>query len=99
MARHVVLMNWTEEGVKAFEDSPARVEAGREEMEKLGVELKDVYWTIGSYDVVLIVDAPDDAALAASLLRIGSAGNVRTTTLRAFSRDEFDAVVAKVGGA
>ena len=59
-------------------------------MEKLGVELKDIYWTIGPYDLVLIVDAPDDEALAAALLRIGSAGNVRTTTLRAFSRDEFD---------
>jgi uncharacterized protein with GYD domain len=99
VATHVVLMNWTDQGIKGFRDSPSRAEVGREEMEKLGIELKDIYWTIGPYDLVLTVDAPDDEALAAALLRIGSAGNIRTTTLRAFSRDEFDRVSEKVRGA
>jgi uncharacterized protein with GYD domain len=97
MATHVVLMNWTDQGIKSFEGSPSRASVGKDEMEKLGVRLKDIYWTIGGYDLVLVVEAPDEETLAASLLRIGSAGNVRTTTLRAFSRDEFDAVVAKLG--
>ena len=99
MATHVVLMNWTDQGIKGFRESPSRAEVGREEMEKLGITLKDIYWTIGPYDLVLTVDAPDDEALAAALLRIGSAGNIRTTTLRAFSRDEFDRVSEKVRGA
>jgi uncharacterized protein with GYD domain len=98
MATHVVLMSWTDQGIKTFQQSPTRAEVGREEMEKLGVELKDIYWTIGPFDLVLVVDAPDDEALAAALLRIGSAGNVRTTTLRAFDRDAFDRVAAKVAG-
>jgi uncharacterized protein with GYD domain len=99
MATHVVLMSWTDQGVKTFQESPARAEAGREEMERLGVRLVDIYWTIGPYDVVLVIDAPDDETLAASLLRLGAAGNVRTTTLRAFTRDEFDRVAEKVAGA
>ena len=97
MATHIVLMNWTDQGIKSFQESPSRANVGKDEMEKLGVRLEDIYWTIGGYDLVLVVDAPDEATLAASLLRIGSAGNVRTTTLRAFSRDEFDAVVARLG--
>jgi uncharacterized protein with GYD domain len=92
-------MNWTDQGIKSFHGSPARAQVGREEMEKLGITLKDIYWTIGPYDLMLIVDAPDDEALAAALLRIGSAGNIRTTTMRAFSRDEFDRVAEKVSGA
>ena len=97
MATHIVLMNWTDQGIKTFQESPSRASIGRDEMEKLGVQLKDIYWTIGGYDLVLVVEAPDEATLAASLLRIGSAGNVRTTTLRAFSREEFDTVTAKLG--
>jgi uncharacterized protein with GYD domain len=99
VATHVVLMNWTDQGIKTFQQSPSRADVGREEMEKLGITLKDIYWTIGPYDLVLTVDAPDEEALAAALLRIGSAGNIRTTTLRAFSRDEFDRVAELVVGA
>ena len=97
MATYLVLMNWTEQGIKAFQDSPARSDAGREEMEKAGVTRREIYWTVGPYDVVMIVDAPDDEALAAALLRLGSAGNVRTTTLRAFTRTEFAQVLARTG--
>ena len=95
MATYVVLMNWTEQGIKTFEDSPARADAGKEEMAKLGVTLKDIYWTVGSHDLVLICDSPDEESMAASLLRLGSAGNVRTTTLRAFTRAEFDQVAER----
>ena len=90
MATFIVLMNWTEQGIKTFEESPARADAGREEMAKLGVTLKDIYWTVGPYDVVLTCDAPDVESMTAALLRLGAAGNVRTTTLRGFSREEFD---------
>ena len=90
MATYVVLMNWTEQGIKDFKDSPGRADAGREEMAKLGVQMKDIYWTVGPYDVVLLCESPDEESMTAALLRLGSAGNVRTTTLRAFTRPEFD---------
>ena len=97
MATHIVLMSWTDQGIKDFQGSPSRADVGREEMEKLGVSRREIYWTIGPYDVVIIVDAPDEESLAAALLRIGAAGNVRTTTLRAFTRDEFTRIVTKTG--
>ena len=95
MATYVVLMNWTDQGVRTFESSPTRADAGAEEMEKLGVTLKDIYWTVGQHDLVLICEAPDDESMTASLLRLGAAGNVRTTTLRAFTRPEFDQVAER----
>jgi uncharacterized protein with GYD domain len=95
MASYVVLLNWTDQGIADFQDSPARADAGREEMEKLGVTLKDAYWTVGAHDLVLICDAPDEESMTAALLRLGSAGNVRSTTLRAFTRPEFDQIAAR----
>ena len=89
MPTFIVLTNWTEQGIKAFEDSPSRADAGREEMEKLGVTRREIFWTVGPYDEVLICDAPDAEAMTAAVLRMGAAGNVRTTTLRAFTRQEF----------
>jgi uncharacterized protein with GYD domain len=63
---------------------------------KTGVTVKDVYWTLGQYDVVTIVEAPDDAAVTAMLLSTGALGNVRTTCMRAFDADEMTKVMAKV---
>jgi uncharacterized protein with GYD domain len=97
MATYVVLLNWTDQGVKDFKDSPSRADAGKEEMAKLGVTMKDIYWTVGQHDLVLLCDAPDEASMTAALLRLGSAGNVRSTTLRAFTRAEFDQVAERAG--
>jgi uncharacterized protein with GYD domain len=96
MATYVVLMNWTDQGIKTFKDSPSRADAGREEMAKLGVQLREILWTVGPYDVVLICEAPDGESMTAAALRLSSAGNVRTTTLRAFTRGEFDQMAARV---
>ena len=97
MAKYIVLMNWTDQGIETFKGSPARYDEGKEEAAKLGVTLGEIFWTIGPHDAVLTLDAPDEEALAATLLRIGSAGNVRTTTMRAFTRDEFARVVDRIG--
>ena len=97
MPIYVVLMNWTEAGIKDFKDSPARADAGKAEMAKLGVDMKEIYWTVGQHDLVLICDAPDEESIAAALLRLGSAGNVRSTTMRAFTRDEFSQVASRAG--
>ncbi len=96
MPTYVVLMNWTDQGIKTFEDSPPRADAGQEEeMAKLGVERREIFWTVGPYDVVMLCDAPDEESMTAVLLRIGAAGNVRTTTLRAFNREEFERMAAR----
>ena len=93
MAKYVVLFNWTEQGIKGYKDSSARVDAAREQMGNAGVRITDIYWTIGPYDLVGLIDADDDEALTKALLGLGAAGNVRTTTMRAFSQDDFNRLV------
>ena len=95
MATYVVLFNWTEQGIKSYADSPKRVDAAGKVWGDLGVKVKDIYWTIGPHDLVGIMEAPDDEALAAAMLRLGAVGTVRTTTMRAFARKETEAVIAK----
>jgi uncharacterized protein with GYD domain len=97
VASFIVLLNWTEQGVKAFKESPSRVDAFNEQMAGLGAKVTDVYWTIGPYDIVAFVEAGDDESATAALLKLGSLGNVRSTTLRAFSRSEFEQIVARAG--
>ena len=97
MATYVVLMNWTEDGVKNFKDSTKRASAAEEGMDEMGITLKDIYWTVGAYDVVCVFEAHDDETFAGALLQLGAAGNVRTTTMRAFSRAEFDGIVSRAG--
>ena len=97
MATFVVLFNWTDQGIKSFKDSPSRVDAAKQAFADLGVEIKDIYWTLGAYDLVSVIEAPDDEAITAAMLKLSSLGNVRTTTMRAFGRGEFEGVVGKTG--
>ena len=97
MPTYVVLIDWTQQGVENFKDSVDRYEAARSQFEGMGVRFRDIYWTLGSHDIVSIVDAPDSETLAAALLRLASRGNLRTTTLRALSVDEMRGVIAKAG--
>jgi uncharacterized protein with GYD domain len=97
MATYVVLIDWTQQGVGTFADSVDRYEAARGQFEGMGVTFKDIYWTMGGHDIVGIIDAPDDETLSAALLRLSAQGNLRTTSLRAFSADEMRSVIAKTG--
>jgi uncharacterized protein with GYD domain len=97
MATYIVFADWTQQGVANFEQTVDRYDAGLSQMEALGVTVKDRYWTLGSHDQVSIVDAPDDEALAAAMLKLASLGNIRTTTVRAFSADEMRTLIAKTG--
>ncbi len=96
MATYIVLSSFTEQGIRNVKDTTKRADAVREMAKKFGVTVKDLYWTLGSYDVVAIFDAPDDVSMTALGLALGTAGNVRTQTLRAFSRDEMNGVLAKI---
>lgn len=97
MATYIVLNSFTDQGVRGAKETTKRADAVKDLAKKFGVTAKQFYWTLGGYDVVAIYDAPDDASMTALGLAIGSLGNVRTQTLRAFSREEMDGVLAKLG--
>lgn len=96
MATYIVLTHFTEQGIRNVKDTTKRADALGEMAKKAGGALKAAYWTIGRYDSVAIVDVPNDEAMVALGLSIGKAGNVRTETLRAFSKQEVDSILAKV---
>jgi uncharacterized protein with GYD domain len=94
MATYVSLLNYTDQGIRNIKDAPKRLEATKKALKKLGGSLKAYYMTQGSYDGVLVFDVPDEIALTTFLLSIGAAGNVRTTSLRAFPEEEFKKHIA-----
>ena len=81
MATYISLIKLTQQGVTSIKDGPARLDAGKETLKSFGSELKAFYLTMGRYDIVVISEAPDDAAAAKVALAVGSAGNVTTETL------------------
>ena len=97
MPTYVALIDWTDQGVQNFKDTVDRYEAAQSTFESVGVRFTDIWWTLGTHDIVATVEAPDDETLAAALLSIAAQGNIRTTTLRAFSREEMRTVIGKVG--
>lgn len=92
MARYIMLMNWTDQGVRNVKDSPKRLDAARALAKKHGAELKDFYMTMGDYDLVAHVEAPNDETIAKFVLGVAAGGNVRTKTLKAFSESEYRAI-------
>ena len=96
MATFIVLGNFTEQGIRNIKESPKRQEAFRNLCEKAGVKVKDVYRTMGRYDVVAVLEAPDDVTLSGVLYSLGALGNLHTETLRAFTRQETDQAIAKM---
>ncbi len=95
MATFVVLLNFTDQGIRNVKDSPERLNAFRAMAEEMGVSIKSVYYTVGNYDIVTVVEGPDEAVTAA-LLKVGSLGNVRSQTLRGFSPDEMKQMISKM---
>jgi uncharacterized protein with GYD domain len=95
MATYISLLNFTDQGIRNVKDSPDRYEAFRAMAEKMGVKVKSVYYTVGHYDIVVIVEGPEEAVTSA-LLKVGSLGNVRSQTLRGFSADEMKRMISKM---
>ncbi len=96
MPTYIVLGNFTDQGIRNVKDTPKRASAVREAAKKFGASVKSLYWTIGAYDVVTLIDAPDDESVAALLFSIGSQGNVRTQSLKAFEADEVERILGKI---
>jgi uncharacterized protein with GYD domain len=94
--RYIVLFRWTDQGIRNIKDTTRRADAARNEAEKIGCKLT-VYWTFGEYDGIAILEAPNDEAAMEFELKVGSLGNIRTTTLRAFTEEEIARVVDKLG--
>jgi len=97
MAKYIALASFTEQGIRNVKDTVKRADAVREAARKFGCEMSQIYWTLGNYDLVTIIDAQDESSATAFAMAIGSAGNIRTQTLRAFSRDEMSAILGKLG--
>ena len=96
MATYIVLANFTDQGIRSVKDTLKRAEAAMESTKKLGATMKNIHWTIGSYDLVIEFEAPDDETMTAACLNAGLAGNIRTRTLRAFSKKDMAAILAKL---
>lgn len=96
MATYVILSTFTEKGIGSVKQTTKRADAARAAAKEVGVNMREVLWTQGQYDVVSIVEAPDEAAVAAFGLSLAGAGNVRSQTLRAFTKDEMEKILAKV---
>ncbi len=96
MATYIVLANFTDQGIRNVKDTTKRAEAFKEMAKKLGVTVKDEYWTLGPYDAVVTLEAPDEEAVTALGLSVGALGNVRTQTLRAFSAEEMNRILGKM---
>jgi uncharacterized protein with GYD domain len=97
MPTYVVLMNWTDQGISSVRESVQRRDRADALAERYGARIQQVYWTVGSYDIVTILEAPDDESATAMLLELGSQGNLRTTTLRAYDREEMSGILQRLG--
>lgn len=95
MATYIALVDYTEQGIRNIQDSPKRSDAFTRQAEEAGIKIKDLYWTVGDHDGVVVFEAPDEIAASALMLSLSRGGNVRTRTLRAFDRTEMEQILSK----
>jgi uncharacterized protein with GYD domain len=96
MPSYVVLLNWTDEGIRTVKETIQRADSAAELAQQQGGSLQ-VYWTVGPYDLVAILEAPDDESATAFLLEAASRGNIRSTTLRAYDREQMSGILQRLG--
>ncbi len=97
MPTYVSLINWTEQGIRTVRETLDRADKFEQLAQKHGASLEQVYWTVGPYDIVAIIEAPDDESATAFLLEGSALGNIRTTTLRAYDRDQMSGIIQRLG--
>jgi uncharacterized protein with GYD domain len=96
MATYIMLGQFTDQGIRNVKDTAKRAEAVKEMAKKVGATVKEVYWTMGAYDVATVVEAPDEASATAFFLSVAALGNVRTQSLRAFTANEMSGILGKM---
>ncbi len=98
MPTYVTLLNWTDQGIRNVREAVQRVDSGVQVAEqKYEVTLKEIYWTVGPYDYVGLWEAPDEQSMSAFMLELGSLGNIRSTTLRAYDCEEMSGILERLG--
>ena len=93
MPTYISMLHYTQQGISAIKNAPARIDAAKDAYRKAGGELKSIYLTLGQYDLVAIAEMPNDEAVARMALALGAQGNIRSETMRAFTETEFRKVV------
>jgi uncharacterized protein with GYD domain len=96
MPTYISLVQYTSKGIEAIKESPKRLDAARKAFEEAGAKVKDFYLVMGEYDIVLVVDAPNDEAVAKVSLMLAAKGSVRTNTFRAFNEAEYRKIVSSL---
>jgi uncharacterized protein with GYD domain len=93
---YVSLVQFTDQGIRNIKDTIKRSEAAMAEAEKMGMKIVEAFWTMGAYDVVVLLDAPDDETMTAFACKVSSMGSVKTQTMRAFGKEEMEKILAKI---
>jgi uncharacterized protein with GYD domain len=93
MAKYILLGSWTGDGVRAVKDSPSRLDKARELAKSVGAKIEQFYMVMGDHDMVVVLDAPNDDAVATFVLKLSMGGNVRTKTLKAFTEDQYRGIL------
>jgi uncharacterized protein with GYD domain len=96
MPTYISLVQFTDKGLQAAKETTRRVADWAAKVQPMGVNIKQMYWTLGHYDQVCVFDAPDDETAAGVLLAADMLGNIRTQTMRAFTTSEMEKILAKV---
>ena len=96
MPTYITLVNYTQKGIENVKESPQRLEAAKQAFQGMGAELKEFYLVMGRYDIILVTEAPNDETVAKIALALGSLGNVRTESFRAFKEDEYREIVSSL---
>ena len=97
MATFVSLIHWTDQVIKNYKDTTSRAQDFTKLAESLGGRVRELLWTVGEYDIVAVTEFPDDETGTAALLQVGSLGNIRSNTMRAFNADEMGAIIRRTG--
>ncbi len=96
MSTYIILANFTSVGIRNINATTQRARDFKSATEKAGVKVKDIYWTLGNHDVVVIAESPDDESMAGVLIALGRLGNLTTQTLRGFSVDEMENIIGRL---
>ena len=96
MSTYIILVNWTDQGVKTVKESPQRLATAKKVIEAAGGKMTSFYLTMGRYDMVAIAEAPNDESVATVMLNLGRGGGIRTETMRAFTEDQYQDIIAKI---
>lgn len=96
MPNYVILAQFSDQGIRGVKDTAKRAKAFRDLAKGMGGTVKDIYWTLGHYDVVTIMEAPNDETAASIMMKAGALGNIKSQTLRAFTESEIGSILSKV---